>query len=59
MTSTIQIRAFDRNTATTPRTALSVGNKKNKIIFKKPNVSSKQTRGKTNTVQMLVKGLIV
>ncbi len=37
----------------------TVGKKKNKIIFKKPNVSSKLTRGKTNTVQTLANGVIV
>jgi hypothetical protein len=59
MTSTIQIRASDKNTTATPKTVLSVGNKKNRIIFKKPSARIALTSGKTNTVQMLARGVIV
>ena len=59
MSFTIQTRAPERNIAATPRIQLSVGSRKNKIIFKKPVIRIAPINGKTNTVQMLTNRLIV
>ena len=59
MSFTSQIRQSDRRAAVAPKTALNVGSKKNRIIFKNPMVKIKATSGKTTTVQILVRGLIV
>ena len=59
MSFTVHTRTSDRKVTAMPKTELSVGSRKNKIIFKKPNVRIALTKGKTNTVQMPANGLIV
>jgi hypothetical protein len=59
MSLTNQTKASDKNVTAIPKTALSVGNKKNKIIFKNPKIRIALTKGKATMVQMLANGVIV